>query len=486
MKILLTIEPGDISEDKYLTFGRWAICNDNSTDYGPFPFRMAYTSALLEREIKDIQIFFLDPFLDRLNREQFINSVEAIAPDIIIMQVSPILWQRDKIILHHLKKNIKNIRIILCGNYPSAEPELCLNECPEIDMILTGEYMQSALDTVRNYITRSTDFSHIGGAVYKNSSGIIIRNTRAPLMPVDSLPLPDRIRINPSRYRNFTIHHPTYQMLMSFGCPYNCIYCVERHVMYGNNQYRFRNPVNILDEMVYLQEHFGARQIWFDDDTATADKHALLEFCSLKIKRKVMLPFGIMGDLISFDEEMIRDLSHAGCICYAFGVESADAAVLKSIAKPIDINKIRYGVKLLKKYRIISHATFSFGHPGETPESMQRTFQFARNLGSDNAQFSIATPYPGTPFFKLAQKKGWIVEQDLSKYFGNLNAVVSYPQLKKEQIEKTVLSFNERWSHIAARKRILVAFRYPLRALAKIRHEGIFQTLQLIRKAIVP
>jgi radical SAM superfamily enzyme YgiQ (UPF0313 family) len=191
-----------------------------------------------------------------------------------------------------------------------------------------------------------------------------------------------------------------------------------------------------------------------------------------------------MGDLIFSDEEIIKNLKKAGCIGYAFGVESTDSIVLKNINKPIKPEKIKEGVRLLKKYGIISHATFSFGHPGETRDSMRRTFEFAKTLGCDNAQFSIATPYPGTPFYKTALENNWLAEKDITKYYGNQKCVVSYPDLSKEEIENAVISFNREWEHIGARNRLRLGLRHPVMGIEKLRHEGLRGLLFWIKKAL--
>ena len=41
------------------------------------------------------------------------------------------------------------------------------------------------------------------------------------------------------------------------------------------------------------------------------------------------------------------------------------------------------------------------GSPGETPETIRQTIDFARKLKLDFAQFSVTTPFPGTELYKL-------------------------------------------------------------------------------------
>ena len=67
---------------------------------------------------------------------------------------------------------------------------------------------------------------------------------------------------------------------------------------------------------------------------------------------------------------------------------------------------------------------------------MLKTLDFALRLGTDSAQFSIATPFPGTPFFKMAEKNGWLITDDLTMYDGANHCVVNYPWLLHDEIEQ--------------------------------------------------
>jgi len=44
-------------------------------------------------------------------------------------------------------------------------------------------------------------------------------------------------------------------------------------------------------------------------------------------------------------------------------------------------------------------------------------------------------PFPGTPFFEFVKSKGYLLTEEWINFDGNSNAVVSYPNLTKEEIE---------------------------------------------------
>ena len=43
--------------------------------------------------------------------------------------------------------------------------------------------------------------------------------------------------------------------------------------------------------------------------------------------------------------------------------------------------------------------SFILGYPGETEEDMNKTIDFSTKLDADYSQYSILTPFPGTPVY---------------------------------------------------------------------------------------
>jgi len=136
--------------------------------------------------------------------------------------------------------------------------------------------------------------------------------------------------------------------------------------------------------------------------------------------------------------ETLKKMKEAGCISVKFGVESADKRILKNIRKAFTPEDARRMVRDCKKLGIYTHATYMFGLPGETETSIEKTVEFFVKLKTDTAQFSAATPYPGTDFYKMCKENGWLVTDDWTKYDGSDSSVVSYPQCSKEMIEEAI------------------------------------------------
>ena len=61
--------------------------------------------------------------------------------------------------------------------------------------------------------------------------------------------------------------------------------------MFGS-KFRARNPKNVLDELEWLRDEYGAEGIAFQDDTLTFNKKRTMEICDGMIERKMKLPWG--------------------------------------------------------------------------------------------------------------------------------------------------------------------------------------------------
>ena len=76
-------------------------------------------------------------------------------------------------------------------------------------------------------------------------------------------------------------------------------------------------------------------------------------------------------------------------------------------------------IKYTKKLGIKVHLTFCLGLPGETEQSIQDTVNFIAETKPDSLQFSLATPFPGTSYFRYLEKKGASLSKNLTDYDGN-------------------------------------------------------------------
>jgi len=404
-KILVCNPPAYLYNDKrhFIQAGsRWSFSMDAKKGnhkwphYQPYPFSLGYATSILKQEGYEVDAF--DGSALDMNETDFMERVGKSNPDMMIIEIPTVSFPLVMRLLREVENNM-GCKIIVTGPHVTVYPSSCKYES------LSGEWEQLLSHT--------------------------------PLEFKD-YPFPDREFFPIEQYSNFEYARPSAQMLSSKGCPGRCSFCLEQHVIYKCKPIRTRTPENVVDEMEQLKKK-GAKGIWFDDMSITAKKGHIQGICNEILDRGLDLPwsaFSCIGD-DNANEDTIALMSKAGCFGIAFGIETITKPALKLAGKTyVSPESAKKFNTLLQKHGIHTVASYIIGLPGETRHTTAIPIKFAlEELGSDSLQFAIATPLPGTPFFKLCEKNGWIVTKDWTKYDGARYSVVSYPDLEKKEIE---------------------------------------------------
>ena len=416
--------------------------------YSMFPFFMGYAAAILEQNGYSVEAIDAVPL--NLSQEEFVKQCIAQQPELIVFETSTTTINYIRYLSGILKKMTQAI-IVFTGSHVTALPEETISSTDHLDYIIRGEYEFALLELVKS-LTKEKSLISIPGIVFRNGDKGIYTNPKAVIDDINKLPLPARHLFPTGKVKNMGLYYdgfcqnrPAIQMHSSRGCPFRCAFCLWTQVMYRQGVYRIFSPQRVVEEMIQLRDTFKAKEIYFDDDTFTGSKKHVLEICQTITEKKINIPWSAMGDVMVTDREMIYAMKKAGCIGLKFGLESAVPDVLKKINKPINLNKLTDLVRLCNKLRIKTHVSVSYGHFGETPETMEETFRFVARLPVDSVQFSIATPYPGTSFYTEALEKGILSHQEWEDYDPTHNSIISHPGLSPEILKKAEATSHGRW-----------------------------------------
>ncbi|MGQ9514752.1 MAG: hypothetical protein ACUVTL_06860, partial [Thermoproteota archaeon] len=109
--------------------------------------------------------------------------------------------------------------------------------------------------------------------------------------------------------------------------------------------------------MKLVKEKYGARQVYFDDESMTINKKHIQSICEIILKEKIDLPWACMGD-VTLREDQLALMAKSGCIGLKFGVETFNSSTLNEIGKSfVEFDKVRKLVETCKKIGIWTHAT---------------------------------------------------------------------------------------------------------------------------------
>jgi radical SAM superfamily enzyme YgiQ (UPF0313 family) len=206
-------------------------------------------------------------------------------------------------------------------------------------------------------------------------------------------------------------------------------------------RWRMRTPEDVVDEWEWLVREMGAAEIGVLDDSFNIDRKRVLRICDLIIERNLQhVPWiminGIRANLA--DEELLGKMRQAGCIRTAFGVESGNQHILDTIIhKQLTLDQVRRAFAAAKKVGMETIGFFIIGMPGETEETMDDTIRFACELDPLVANFSIATPFPGTELYDIVKARGRILAETWDDFvFFEGKARFELPDLPAELVER--------------------------------------------------
>jgi len=432
---------------------RWPHFQPNSSKYMPFPFFLAYAAAVLKRQ-DDVEVLLVDGIAEKMTDDEFFGRMREFGPDVVVLEVSTISIDVDLTCARNVREVCPEAKVVFCGLHTYMFEPSFLERHDCVDLVMKGEYEYTLRDLV-GALQSGQPLDEIAGVLYRSDEGVVFTGDRPLIENIDELPWPARHFLPMGVYCDTPgqIPMPSVQMWASRGCPYGCVYCAWPQIMYGNRTYRERDPIAVVDEMEYLVCEQGFKSVFFDDDTFNIGKQRILKMCSEIDRRGLEVPWAVMARADTMDAELLTALKGAGLRGLKYGVESASQEILNRCGKALDLKKVNEMVRLTKKLGIWVHLTFMFGLPGETMETMNKTIDLALSLDPDSLQFSIATPWPGTEFYKEVERRGFLVSKDFSEYDGCKVAVVRTESLTQEDLEAGLRRANTRYVSLGNRLR---------------------------------
>jgi radical SAM superfamily enzyme YgiQ (UPF0313 family) len=201
---------------------------------------------------------------------------------------------------------------------------------------------------------------------------------------------------------------PVAPVLSSRGCPYKCSFCGGSVIL--GRKLRLRDPKYFVDEIEYLIDTFGIKEVHIVDDNFTFYKDHATRVCEEILKRKLdvswALPNGIRAD--SVDYPLLQLMREAGCYYIALGIEFGSERMLKITHKQLSLDKAKQTIILAEKLGYITHGFFIMGHPQEQKEDTLATIETARAMPLDRFSVTFMVPLPGSEVFEYYLQKGYL------------------------------------------------------------------------------
>lgn len=407
------------------------------------------TVAAVLEESSNYEVDYKDFAYDRQKKEDLVAFLQQDNSDVYLIWTVNLSIDNDVAVAELIHSISPNAYVIFEGPGPTFFIKKCLTD--KRNIVVRGE-PDFTVKELAEKLSNKEDWKTVEGISYLDGEDIKNNPTRPLIKSLDVLPFPARHFIESRVFRNPKLKTTPYTVVVSSrNCPYKCIYCVpssltfareieSRRVCGHKPVIAYRSPESIDAELKLLSQQ-GYKSIGFMDDNFIWNEKRTLALCkSLKLYG---FKWGCQARVDAITESIAKALGESGCCYVDLGVESFDDKILEFIKKGITRAQIYNAIKLLKKYKVPVKLNILIGtSPLETKETIKDTLRRAKALKVDQIMFNIVSPFPGTEFYELAKKNGWITTGDYIPTDVQRESILSYPHLTSKEMEKILFRSN--------------------------------------------
>lgn len=353
------------------------------------PLGLISIATYIRQECPSVEVEILDGEL--ISDDEIIARLDS---DIVGLNTNTVTYPQAIKIAAAAKK--RGSKVVLGGVYASAIPDLILSKRAYlIDSLVVGYGEKPLVDIIRGKVDKL----------------VINQNPE-----FNRLPYPDRSFVDLDEYiQVFQQNHPTWKyrgtsIFTNVGCTWReksgggCIFCSRSGAMTDK-----KHPSIIWQEIRELVEKHRIDYLVDFSDTILQDTEWLQAV--IKAKPKDVNPsWHIFARMDEINSETLKLVKQLPCNHIFVGIESGDPQIYKAARKgggsPKDSLRM---AKLLKNFEIDLTPSYVIGLPGETEESLKRTYDHACQLHKITPFEEVfccpLIPFPGSQAFDLLRRK---------------------------------------------------------------------------------
>jgi radical SAM superfamily enzyme YgiQ (UPF0313 family) len=418
-RIVLVAPPYDHSPGPFARLARFAEP----------PLGLIHLAAMVRTTDPAAAVTVIDAPALGLSPAETERAVASRRPDIVGISTTTLTAPVTRALCRAIKRSAPRCAVYVGGSHPTALPADLL---PDADATVIGEGEETIAALVRGEICDG-----VAGLAFWSGSAATV-NPRRPLIPdLDALPFPaydllplDRyayqypFRAAPGRYAT---------IVTARGCPGGCAFCAKSAAW--GDRVRFHSVDRAVDHVTRLVDRLGVTLLYFYDDTFLARRERAVELAERIGRAGRPLKWICQGRADEVDDAVCAALARAGCVQIEIGIETGDPDILESIGKRIRLDHVRAAFAAARRNGLQTRANFLFGFPDETPATIRRTVAVAREVNPTYANFFHLVPVPGSRYFDLYRRNGWLITTDWGRFTYHGDALVSVPGVSARELD---------------------------------------------------
>lgn len=460
---------------------RIVLLNPPFSHYASIQPSLGLAYLAMVAKTKGAEVKIIDAHADKLSSEETERIIVDYVPDVVGVTITTPVFDAVIKILKKVREKI-SVFVIAGGAHPSAMPEETL-EGGFVDVVCVGEGEETFKEII-DYLRGKNSLKEIAGIKFLDKGRIFSTQPRSFVKDLDRFLFPDwdEFKLNsyfsPARKMKITL-----PIMTSRGCPSDCYFCYKD--IFGN-KYRYRSPRNVVAEIKHLKTMYKIQEFSIIDDNFALLNERAEKICKLIIDEEINLPWSLTNGIrvSPLSESLLKLMKKSGCYRVFFGAETGDEEILKKINKDITLKQVRQAVELTKKSGLEAGVFFMIGNLGEDEAKINKTIEFAIKLDPDFAQFTIATPYPGTKFYDKVKNEGRFLFEEWEEVGSYKKAIFEHGALTAKLIDR---KFKEAYRRFYLRPKFIVKKLKRIKTFKDVRNiiEGVvvFTNIEKIRSA---
>jgi radical SAM superfamily enzyme YgiQ (UPF0313 family) len=352
-------------------------------------------------------------------------------------------------VCRQIKAAMPELVILWGGYFATHHGQVCL-ESGWVDFVIEGQGeapFRKFVDTLH----QGGRWEDVPSLVWRDDSGQIRVNSRAPMLPLDQLPIwPYHLLDDPLAYRGKSYlgervmsHHS------SFGCPFACNFCAV--VKLVNQRWLAESPARVEHVARILVEQYGADAIEFHDMDFFIQEDRAAEIADR------LTPLGInwwalgrVDELSTYRDATWAKLKASGCKMIFMGAESGSDAMLQRMNKggKSSTSKTLAIAEKMRGLGIAPEFSFVMGNPPDPLADIENTIGFIRQIKQINPAAELIlymytpVPHDRSELLKTAQELGFRFPQTLEEWASDewetfaLRRDIQVPYLKDTMRQK--------------------------------------------------
>ncbi len=312
------------------------------------------------------------------------------------------------------------------------------------DYVIRGEGELSFPALLKALTEPEPRLGQVPGLTWREKAGDIRHNAKAPPVDLDLLPRPDLRLLGMDTLPGMGPRRIV-PMQTSRGCPFDCSFCTV-HSTFGRRM-RYRSIPRVMDDIATFDDPDVL--VFFYDDNFTASRTRIKEMGQAMIRRGFRSKYSAQVRAeIGRDPELLDTMKRSGCVSLYIGLESVNEAALRQMGKRQHVSQMATDLLRIRETGMTIHGMFVLGFDEDTPETLQRTVDFACDCGITSVQFLVLVPLPGSRTFRELSQQDRIRTHDWNLY--DAHHVVSSPRgITPAQLQNAQIHGHRRFYSLA-------------------------------------